>query len=243
MRIIFSRKGFDTGSGGGPSPILGNRPVSLPIPASRNSITRYSDLGFGELAERASRGRVSADHFCHEDPMFFSGRCLFGQCGTAQSHLQRQGVRLGDVFLFFGLFADPNGVGRHHRIFAFMEIETIIGGDALSPENPLLSAAPRTHPHVIGERPANNCIYAGPAQVAATAHPHLRLTCPTGPLKLWSVPPWLQETGLSYHGRPERWQANGRLETVSRGQEFVTDIGDRIEPRRWLEGIIGAVRA
>jgi hypothetical protein len=175
--------------------------------------------------------------------MFFSGRCLFGQCGTAQSHLQRQGVRLGDVFLFFGLFSDPNGVGRHHRIFAFMEIETIITGDALSPENPLLSVAPRTHPHVIGERPANNCIYAGPARVAATAHPHLRLTCSTGPLKLWSVPPWLQETGLSYHGRLERWQEDGRLETVSRGQEFVTDIGDRIEPRQWLEGIIEAVRA
>ncbi len=175
--------------------------------------------------------------------MFRSSRGLFGQCGAAQSHLQRQGVGLGDVFLSFGLFSDVHGGGRHHRIFAFMEIETIITGDAPSPENPMLSVTPLTHPHVIGERPTDDCIYAGPAHGAAQADPRLRLTCPSGPLKVWSVPPWLQKTGLSYHGRAERWQADGPLETVSRGQEFVADIGDRIEPRQWLEGIIEAVRA
>lgn len=44
MRIIFSRKGFDTGSGGKPSPIVDGRPISLPIPATRNSRTTYAIL-------------------------------------------------------------------------------------------------------------------------------------------------------------------------------------------------------
>ncbi len=32
MKIIISRKGFDSKYGGCPSPIIGNRPISLPIP-------------------------------------------------------------------------------------------------------------------------------------------------------------------------------------------------------------------
>ncbi|MEG3597355.1 MAG: hypothetical protein VX357_03850, partial [Pseudomonadota bacterium] len=55
MRIIFSRKGFDSASGGGPSPIVEGRPVSLPIPAGKASHTTFGDLGLGELAARASR--------------------------------------------------------------------------------------------------------------------------------------------------------------------------------------------
>ena len=99
MRVILSRKGFDTGSGGTASPIVAGRPISLPIPTRRRSATTYDHLGLGEIVERVTRGKIARDHLCHEDPMFAGGQCLFGQCGAAQSHLRNRGVGIGDVFL------------------------------------------------------------------------------------------------------------------------------------------------
>ncbi len=111
MRIVFSRKGFDSSAGGGPSPITAcadgkARPISLSIPDSKGfSRTTYGDLGLGDHAARASRGRLGVGDLCHHDPMFLpDGTCLFGQTGAAQTHLERQGVGVGDVFVFFGLF-------------------------------------------------------------------------------------------------------------------------------------------
>ena len=173
--------------------------------------------------------------------MFFDGRCLFGQCGAAQSHLRRQGVGLGDVFLFFGLFADEVSRERHHRLYGYMRVDNIIEGDALRLDHGVIQAAPRPHPHTMGDWNANNCLYAGPGKLAAHSDAGLRLTTEGGPLRLWDVPPWLAETGLSYHGRPERWHDGDQLEIVSRGQEFVADIGDRDEPRLWLDDIIAVI--
>ena len=65
MKLILSRKGFDSGSGKCPSPIIGGRPISMPIPASRNSSTTYSDVGLGEVVHKISRGRISVGHLCH----------------------------------------------------------------------------------------------------------------------------------------------------------------------------------
>ena len=117
VRIVLSRKGFDTGSGGAPSPIIDGRPISLPIPTHHRSATTYDNLGLGDLVERVTRSKIGRTHLCHHDPMFTSGQCLFGQCGAAQSHLRNQGVGIGDVFLFFGLFTDESTAERHHRIF------------------------------------------------------------------------------------------------------------------------------
>lgn len=44
MRIIFSRKGFDSAAGKAPSPILDGRPLSLPIPMTRRSTTNHNLL-------------------------------------------------------------------------------------------------------------------------------------------------------------------------------------------------------
>jgi hypothetical protein len=76
-------------------------PVSLPIPSGGHSRTTYGDLGLGDLVSAASRGKLGADDYCHQDPMFTgAGECLFGQCGAAQTHLVNQGVGVGDIFLF-----------------------------------------------------------------------------------------------------------------------------------------------
>lgn len=238
MRIVFSRKGFDTGSGGTSSPIIGGKPISLPIPTSRRSITTYGDLGLGEIVEHATRGRIARDHLCHEDPMFTRDQCLFGQCGAAQSHLQNQGVGVGDVFLFFGLFSDERKSDRHHRIFGYLEV-----ADVISPTDSQLGPLERPHPHTLGEWNENNTIYRGPGAVASRDHEELRLTQPNGPLRHWIVPTWLRSVGLSFHGKPERWLADDRLEVVARGQEFVADIKDEQPAREWLRRIVEAIRS
>ena len=240
MRLIFSRKGFDSGSGGAPSPIIGGRPVSLPIPASGKSKTKFGQLGLGNLVEGATKGRLCANDLCHADPWFSNGMCAFGQTGSAQGHLANNDVGVGDVFLFFGLFADEASGEPHHRIFGYMRIEEVraLGPD---PDQALIPWFAPDHPHFIGHRDRNNTLYLGPGRTCSRALPSLRLTQTGGPLCSWDVPSWLETYGLTYHGAPWRWSTPGKLMTVSRGQEFVTDIGNNPIALEWLQGVIEAI--
>lgn len=170
--------------------------------------------------------------------MFTGGHCLFGQCGVAQSHLRNQGVGVGDVFLFFGLFADEHTGESHHRIFGYLRVD-----DVVSPSMGELGPLDRRHPHTIGEWNENNSIYRGAGGVANKDHEALRLTKPGGPLRQWIVPSWLRTAGLSFHGNPERWLADDRLEIVARGQEFVADVGSDSTARDWLCKIIEVIQS
>lgn len=128
MKIILSRKGFDSSSGGCPNPILPDgRLVPLPIP-DEHSPVRYADLPaitttedadrshdtipIGNLVTDLTGNRLDGNATAHLDPDIDPGnyprkpqwRPLFGQSGAAQGHLAKQGVGAGDLFLFFGLF-------------------------------------------------------------------------------------------------------------------------------------------
>ncbi|QFT78840.1 hypothetical protein [Erythrobacter sp. THAF29] len=238
MRIVFSRKGFDSSAGGGPSPIVDGRPLSLPIPAGAASRTSYGDLGLGEHAAKASRGKLGADDLCHHDPMFLGdGKCVFGQCGAAQTHLERQGVGIGDVFVFFGLFADEETREPHHRIFGYLRVEETIALKEGVPVD-LLDMA---HPHALALHHRNDMIWRGEGRQAIRASDTLRLSVLEGPPSLWQRPRWLKRGGLSYHDRADRWLHGGRLRSVARGQEFVADIGRRKAPREWLKRVIDEI--
>jgi len=166
--------------------------------------------------------------------MFDSGRCWFGQHGAALGHLLNRGVGPGDVFLFFGLFAEPATGERHHRIFGYLRVESVA--------EPGCVETPRPHPHAIGDWGRRNLLFVGAGATAAVASPNLRLTRPGGPLRRWTVPAWLARHGLSYHDRAERWLGDGLLEVASRGQEFVTDVGEDPVALDWLEAVIAAIR-
>lgn len=242
MRIIFSRKGFDSAAGGGASPIVGGMPVSLPIPSGGHSRTTYGDLGLGDLVSAASRGKLGADDYCHHDPMFTgAGECLFGQCGAAQTHLVNQGVGVGDIFLFFGLYREEASRETHHRIFGYLEVAEMIdlsGCDSAQKAK----LADLGHPHALGLHARNDVIYRGPGCTARSAPDSLRLTIAGGPPSLWHRPEWLRPGGLSYHDRTDRWLPGGRLKSVARGQEFVADVGKRQAPRDWLARISADLR-
>lgn len=241
MRIVFSRKGFDSGSGGFPSPIIDGRPISLPIPTQRRSVTTYGDLGLGDIVEHVTRGRLTRMSLCHHDPMFDAGHCALGQTGAAQAHLDRNGVTAGDMFLFFGLFADEEGRDRHHRIFGYLEVQSVNGLGAEPGASDQPSGFSTRHPHTIGEWNPNNTIYIGRGCAATTAPSCLRLSIPGEQVSRWQVPYWLRAAGLTYHGRVDRWCGDATLTVVGRGQEFVSDISKTPDAVAWLEYVKAAI--
>lgn len=241
MKIVFSRKGFDSAAGGAPSPIIGGRPISLPIPTRRRSLTTYGALGLGKYVEQVTKGRLTRASLCHCDPMFERGRCAFGQTGAAQTHLSNHRVGVGDVFLFFGLFADEGGKDRHHRIFGYLQVESVerIGASPGAASQP--AGFSHRHPHTIGEWNPNNTIYLGHGDVAATATEPLRLSRQGEQITQWHVPSWLRKAGLTYHSNPDRWKGTDALTVVGRGQEFVADITTIPEATKWLARIRAAI--
>ncbi len=192
------------------------------------------------MRQLASRGKIGAADLCHHDPMFLPGnRAVLGQCGAAQTHLERQDVGVGDCFLFFGLFREE-GAKPHHRIFAYLRIEEVLPLKDAPPAR-LDELAALGVPHAIGLHAANDTAYIGTGQMARRASDALRLTVPDGPPSLWQVPQWLFETGMSYHQRADRWREDGRLQSVARGQEFVSDIGNRTDAHDWLAAVIAEI--
>jgi hypothetical protein len=117
LKIILSRKGFDSASGKIPNPVFpGGRMLSLPIPDKQSQIC-YSDISWhgynvGSVISDLTRGRIPAKFRAHLDPDLCRSsldrlpnwRPLFGQAGQAQVHLDNHGVGAGDMFLFFGWF-------------------------------------------------------------------------------------------------------------------------------------------
>ena len=241
MKVIFSRKGFDSGAGGGPSPIIDGKPISLPIPTTHRSDTTYNDIGLGNLVKMMTKGKLSGTSLCHHDPMFEDGRCAFGQTGKAQTHLRNQGVGVGDIFLFFGLFANADRTDKHHRFFGFLDVETVVLLGAQPGKNDQPDGFSRRHPHTIGTWEANNTLYIGKGGIAQCASDDLRLSLPGEKVSQWRVPQWLGTAGLSYHDNPDRWSGHDRLSIVARGQEFVTDITGMPEAVTWVESVKSAI--
>jgi Nucleotide modification associated domain 3 len=178
LKIVFSRKGFDSSSGRAPSPIINGAPITLPIPTGKYpSVSTYGDLDLGDIVSKANKN-YAAGSPCHEDPMFWDDRCAFGQTSAAQSHLANHAVGVGDVFLFFGLFAE-GGRYRHHRIFGYLNVERVFKIGAHPTGEGLwraLDGAPRQHLHTIakwdsgGKWDDNNTIYVGRGGKAKNAH-------------------------------------------------------------------------
>lgn len=127
MKVILSRKGFDSENGKIPSVFMPNGDVvSFPIPSPEK--LRYSDLKYGHdsLAKIISDliGRRGDGH-CHLDPDIEISRHShkpsnwvpgFGQCSSSLGYLKNTVVvEPGDLFLFFGWFRAAEKVGESYR--------------------------------------------------------------------------------------------------------------------------------
>lgn len=186
MKLILSRKGFDTAAGGVPSPILPDgRLLSLPIPDDRSTVS-YDDIvhegaSLGPLVAELTRGRVAAGQGAHLDPDLLAEhlprrpgwRPVFGQRGQAQSHLRNQGVGPGDLFLFFGLFRRVErreGAWRFapearpcHLLWGWMQVDEVVSLEGGLP--PGLEWA-WDHPHAQRLKAARNTLYLARPRLA-----------------------------------------------------------------------------
>ena len=179
MRIILSRKGFDSSAGGCPSPIFPDgRLFSLPIPDKTSPIVyseiHYDDIDVGQLVSQLTRDPKRAHHRAHLDPDLRKEalnrqpgwRPLLGQTGSTQGHLNNQCIVAGDIFLFFGSFRpvefmDDRWRFIHHEpprhvIWGWLQIGEILKVDNLG-ESSLKWA--RYHPHFAYKSDSANTLY------------------------------------------------------------------------------------
>src|SRR2546423_6535309 len=131
MKIILSRKGFDSSLGKVPSPIFPSGELcSLPIPESilESCSARYEEIKVGErslgtIVNDLTQGKIKGDAQAHLDPDLNSGsiprqenwKPVFGQAGAAESHLQKKGVKEGEAFVFYGWFWEVGQVAWIYR--------------------------------------------------------------------------------------------------------------------------------
>jgi len=176
MKIILSRKGFDSTYGGIPSPILPDGTLlSMPIPSLDDTLS-FEDLQYGghtyrEILQQLATERRYKSKFrdarCHLDPDIREGvrikpesnwKPAFGQIDQAQSYLSNRGVGKDDLFLFFGRFQKTIGDIAEgtlefnkkepiiHIIYGYMQIGDVVSGKATADLNF------KWHPHGSGER-------------------------------------------------------------------------------------------
>lgn len=186
VKVILSRKGFDSSAGGYPSAIMPDgRMVSFPIPDDKKIVTgvKYKDLvldkglTYLEIMERLGiKGHEDIE--VHLDPDLSYGitkrkegwRPVFGQGHAAQKHLFNNDVQVGDIFLFFGWFNDVKKVdGTYkyiprtdkHIIWGYLQVGEIINIDTDKKYDDWLEA----HPHFKHRDRENNTAYIASEQL------------------------------------------------------------------------------
>jgi hypothetical protein len=225
MKIILSRKGFDSAAGGCASPIFDNGSFfSLPIlqpPSTTESHNRttFSDINFtypiGKVVQDLTKHYIRADSIIHFDPDLRSDslprnagwRPLFGQASAAQSHLAQHGIGKGDIFLFYGWFRgveQVSGVYRFkrnapdlHVMFGWLEIGEVW---RLGLNRTGVPDWADLHPHITTEFNPSNTVYVAADQAnSAGAFPRvtdeLVLTCPGENRSEWRLPKWFHPVG------------------------------------------------
>lgn len=170
MKVILSRKGFDSSNGGIPSPIFPDGTMlSMPIPSTYGR--PYSEMYYKKksyeiiLSDLGYKGKI---HSGHLDPDIRPGvysvyselwKPLFGQVLQAQGVLRNRGVTIGDLFLFFGTFRDVDN-NLHfitnkqpkHVLFGYFQVGEII-------TDPSEITKFTWHPHAQMTGLTNNTIY------------------------------------------------------------------------------------
>lgn len=187
MKVILSRKGFDSSAGGHASPILPDGTMlSLPIPSSHDSLSYdairsangrslakvLSDLG-GKTRIAGNGAHLDPDLRAEARPRLPGWRPSLGQIGAAAGHLRNQGVGPGDLFLFYGWFRPTELVAGQlrfsapgdgfHAIYGYMQVDEVIRTAEGDPVPDWLA----DHPHCSAGRVSkmNNAIYVSRASL------------------------------------------------------------------------------
>jgi hypothetical protein len=255
MKIIISRKGFDSSNGWCPSPILPDGTLlSLPIPSKKDCV-KYTDLYhdgksvFEIIKEINPKTRIKEHWNCHLDPdirdygIVEDWLPLFGQEGSSQKHLENQRIGKGDVFLFFGWFRQTERVGgklrfvktekEKHILWGYFQVNAVFGSYSKLPPQF------HYHPHATFERYSrkNNCIYSATERLSICNahrgygtfkyHPSLVLTKDGLSRSKWQLPEFFKDVQMSYHSS-KSFKEEGYFDSAKIGQEFVVSEDGRV---------------
>ncbi len=223
MKIVLSRKGFDSAVGQVPSPIFPDgRMLSLPIPHASGNI-RYQDITFdgrpiSGIVSDLTDDRLVASSAAHLDPDLRAGAIsrqpgwqpLFGQDSAAQTHLERHRVGPGDILLFFGWFREvhqpferwsyvPNAPDLH-MLFGWLEVGEVVRIAEGWPAMPPWAA---DHPHFHGHSAKNNTLYVSRSVAKGGIsggaferfRPSLQLSVQGHRRSHWKLPAWFHPMG------------------------------------------------
>ena len=164
MKVILSRKGFDSANGGQASPILPDGTVlSLPIPSHDDipfSEIQWHGTSFLDIIRQLNKNTlITSASRCHLDPDLRKEvrprrpgwTPAFGQKGSSLTELLNNNVAVGDIFLFYGWFKQTEyhdeklcylrGAKDIHAIYGYFQIGEIIREEKDIPE------WLREHPH------------------------------------------------------------------------------------------------
>ena len=281
MKLILSRKGFDSAAGGCASPITANNElISLPIPERQpGHLTTYDQISssvgnLGPLVSKLTatlKPPLNGGHEAHLDPDLNecsisrepgSWTPALGYRGGAGTHLDKNNVGVGDLFLFFGWFCryDLNSGKpiKHardlHVIFGWLQVGSGFRNNDIPT---MLGRYPglAKHPHVHPPRnsDANNRIYvASPCLTLPTLNRYVPgggvfpfrfsnvLTQPDTTRREWLLEGWATSSTaippLGYHDVATRWNRVGfdwQVKSADRGQEFVIDTDLHPDALAW----------
>lgn len=265
MKVVLSRKGMDSASGGIPSPILpDNTLLSLPIPDGESGLSydkvAYQGHTYKEIIQQLRPSFKFEKHpFCHLDPDLYDVMVdrpegwipAFGQCGISARHLDKMKIGEGDVFLFYGMFrrteshtgtlAYKKDAAIQHIIYAYLHV-----GEVLDTPEKIKNRCP-WHPHAINVNRPNNRLYIPSDYGVFSYDEKYLLTKPNqSSRRLWSLPAFFAEDGIdiSWQGKNKAALIDGyaELNSACRGQEFVvTAKTAELEQNlcRWVEHLTG----
>jgi hypothetical protein len=263
MKVILSRKGFDSEYGGQASPILPDGTLlSLPIPQTEDT-EKFSNLFFDgknylqiikELNLKNNFNELTTAHLdpdirkdcLHSRPV--NWKPLFGQSGAAQGKLNNENLKYGDIFLFFGWFRQTEifnnqlryvrNAPNQHIIFGYFQIDEILTDRNNFPEYA------NYHSHFSNRERVNNCIYTSTNELTFERtkkgadtlkfSPKLVLTKNGMTKSKWHLPDFFKDLNMSYHSISS-FKEN-YFQSVARGQEFVIQSDDRLTD--WVKEIV-----
>lgn len=255
MKIILSRKGFDSGNGGKPSPILPDGTLlSMPIPTTGSDIIKYSDLNYANKTYLDIAKELNPRFpftYCHLDPDIRKSitnrnsdwKPLFGQCGSAQGHLTNHFIEVGDIFLFFGWFKQTEWEkpGKLRFVRNSPELHIIYGylqiGEIVKEKNRIIKEF-NWHPHSdeIHLERVNNTIYVASDKLSLDNSLsgfgmfNLKKRCiltKSGMTRAkWDLPEYFKDVTITRHDKNSFKEDH--FQSVTIGQEFVIYAKDEI---------------
>ena len=270
MKVILSRKGFDSSCGGQASPVLPDRTLlSLPIPS--NDEKKYKELcweglSYLEIIKQLNpKTTLNESSHCHLDPDLRNGTLVrgngwkpaFGQTGSLLTELRENGVKEGDLFLFFGWFKQTEyckGGIRYvpkspdlHVIYGYMQIDGIVESIKQIPK------WLRYHPHAnfTNYKDAwsnvQNAIYLSTDRLSFAPklsgsgifsfRKDLVLTKAGYSRSRWDFPASMRGTPISHN--PNGWKPD-YFQSAARGQEFVMDCTPEV--MEWVNSLFNLVK-